>query len=403
MVGLMFSSPDILILFPGHLEALTNRGGGREARLLRVALELSEDFNVTIVAPFFGEYRKTIKIQPRLTVDNLYFPASNAYPPKSQFTKLMQLLSLMFYSIEAVAKTIQFKRKGLRVVLVSDFTSGALPTFVAKVLRLKVLCYEGNITPWANPYVVPRKTGVVQAFLNAFTGVLAGVTSRLSEALVVNDGLIKTGLVRRGVAEDKIFVIRGVVDTESFKPLRIKSPESKEFLVGFNGRLTDEKGASFLLDLCTAALSALPQVRFVVLGDGPYKEKFAVLPNVRHVGQVAYSEICSRFSSVKAVITFQKTFGMGEVEALSCGKPLIASRVGEMSKLIVDGETGLLCDPNVDSYIQAIEMLLRDEALLVKLSENSRKEAIRSYSLDVGREKWQFAVRHVLENSAPYG
>lgn len=399
----MISSPDILILFPGHLEALTSRGGGRETRLLRVALELSKDFIVTIVAPFLGEYRKTIEIQTRLTVNNLYFPASNTYPPKSQFTKLMQLISLMFYSIEAVAKTIQFKRNGLKVVLVSDFTSGALPAVIAKVLRLKVLCYEGNITPWASPYSVPRKTGIVQALLSAFTRVLASVTGRLSGAIVVNDGLIKKGLVRSGINGNKIHVIRGVVDTEKFKPLQVRPSESKEFLVGFNGRLTEEKGVSFLLDLCNAALSALPQVRFVVLGDGPYREKLEVLPNVKRVGQVAHNKVCSNLSPVKVVVTFQKTFGMGEVEALACGKPLIASRIGEMAKLIADRKTGLLCDPNVDSYVQSIAMLSEDESLLAKLSANSRQEAIRSYGLKACREKWQFAVRHVLENSEQYG
>jgi glycosyltransferase involved in cell wall biosynthesis len=362
-----------------------------------VALELCKDFDAVIAAPFFGKYHKTVQIRPRLTVNDLYFPSSSEYPPKSQFTKLMQVFSLAFYSTEVVFKTIELKRKGLRILLVSDFVSGFVPAIVAKILNLRVVCYEGNITPWAEPSFTPKVNSFVQTLLSAFISTSAKITGRLSDAVVVNDGLIKNGMVNSGIKEGKIFVIRGMVDIEVFKPLEGELSKKDEFVVGFNGRLNKEKGADLLLDLCKTALDKLPQVHFIILGDGQFKDRLKVLPNVKHVGQVAHNELCSSLSPVKIVVTFQKTFGMGEVEALSCGKPLIASKVGEMPALIENEGIGLICEPNVSSYIEAIELLYKNELLIKKLSEGSRMYAIKRHDSSVICGQWKSMVNRILQ------
>lgn len=142
---------DICFVFPGYLEALTQRGGGREERLLQVAMGLSSHFNVVIIAPFFGKYRRIIKINPTLLINNLYFPSPKDYPAKNWFAKFMQLISISFYALEAVVRIIRFKVKGLKVIVLGDIVSGILPAIIAIFLHIKVVCYEGNITPWAEP------------------------------------------------------------------------------------------------------------------------------------------------------------------------------------------------------------------------------------------------------------
>jgi len=389
------ASPDVLIILPNVLEAFTERGGGREARLSQVALALSEDFTVVIVSPFFRRYCKSIKVQDRLTLNNLYFPAAKEYPPRSRFAKLFQSFSAMFYATEAVIKILQLKRRGLRMLLIVDFISGFIPILVAKILNLKILCYEGNTALWEEPNFSPKRP-FMRILLTTFVYMLVKVAGKISDAIVVNDGIIKGSMVKLGVKEDKIFVMRAMVDTEKFKPLRIEAEDEDEFTVGFIGRLVKEKGAHLLLELCKTALNELPQVRFIILGDGPFREALKVLPNVKFVKWVPQYEIPSKLSTVKVIVSFQKTFGKSEIEALSCGKPIIASRMGEMPALVKHGEVGLLCEPNVSSYIKTIRFLMENESLLKVLSEKSRMYAVKRFAQKTNYDRWRSLISRIL-------
>lgn len=355
-----------------------------------------------IVSPFFGTFKKEMKIYPKLIIENVFFPASKIYPPTSKFAKFMELVSLPFYSGQAVIKILLFKKNGSNLVLISDFVSGFLPTIVAKVLNLRIICYEGNLTPWVDPKLIPTNTSLPELFLNAFITILAKTTSNFYDAIVVNDGLIKNGLSKSGVPNSRIFVIRGMVDINKFKPSQLEKPYCGEFLIAFNGRLNEEKGGSFLLSLCKAAIDELPDAQFVVLGDGSYKQRLSELPNIRHIGQVEHQKICELLSSVDVVVSFQKTFGMGEIEALACGKPIIASKVGEMPTLLRDGDIGIVCEPDVSSYIEAIKILIKNDKLLKKLSNNARERAIRSFDSKIASNQWKLIVDAVMCGSVKH-
>ncbi|MEM2103441.1 MAG: glycosyltransferase family 4 protein [Candidatus Bathyarchaeia archaeon] len=389
------SFQDILIIFPGSLEFLTNRGGGREYMLSKLALKLSKDFTISIVAPFFGKYYKTIKIG-KITVRNIYYPAFKKYPPNSQFVKLMQLFSIMsFYTIGVVFEILRIKQERLKLVFISDPAIGAIPGLVAKILKLKILCYEGNVTPWAAP-VSPR-ISIHQRILDLFFLMLGKLTARMSDAIVVNDGLIKKGMVKQGIQENKIFVIRSLIDTQKFRPLRVETVGDEKFVVGYIGRLAEEKGAPLLLQLIKKSLKQLPEVSFIILGDGPLKERFQVLANVEHVGWIQHSRIPKKLNLVKVIVTFQRSFGVGELEALSCGKPIVASKIGEMTELIGKTKIGLLCEPNINAYIESIRILLKNEELLRKLSRKSRVYVLRNCSLESVCNQWKTVINYILQ------
>ncbi|MGB9831813.1 MAG: glycosyltransferase family 4 protein, partial [Fervidicoccus fontis] len=342
---------DILFVFPGYLEALTRRGGGREETLLEVATRLSNSFNVRIVSPFFGKYTKTIQLSSTLTINNLYFPTLKNYPySKNWFSNIVSSLSVfLFYEFLVIMKLIELKKKGLKIVVLSDIISGILPTIFAKLLKIKIVYYEGNLTPWIDYRILSRNTSLMKSIWHSFTIIVGCVIGEMADSIIVNDGLIKGGMIHHGISEDKICIIRGGVDTNKFKPMEAEPYPEAEFVAGFIGRLTDEKGAPALLDFCKIALYKLPQVKIIILGDGPYRRDFEILPNVKYVGWVDHNILYKWMRFIDVVLSFQRTFGRGEIEALACGKPVIAYRIGEMPKLIKNGENGLLCQPRIDS------------------------------------------------------
>ena len=391
----------VLFVFPGTLEALTKRGGGRESILLQVAMKLSSSFNVTIIAPFFGKYKKIIRLSSNFMIEYLYFPASKDYPSsKSKLSSIANPLSVfLFYQVLAVIKTIQLKKNALRIVVLGDMLSGIAVTMVAKLLNIKAVYYEGNLTPWIEPSISKgNDVNFVKEVWWAFNIVLGQIICRMADAIIVNDGLIKTGMIKYGVQETKIHIVRGGVDTEVFKPIELGISSQAEFTVGFIGRLTEEKGAPILLELCKNIADKIPQAKFMIFGDGPYKKYFENLPNIRHLGWVTTDRLPLCMSFVDVVLSFQKTFGKGEIEALSCGKPIIAYRIGEMPKLIKEGETGILCQPEVRFLIKAISKLMNDKAFIKRLSENARLEAINKYDWKIIGQKWESIIKRLLTN-----
>jgi glycosyltransferase involved in cell wall biosynthesis len=394
---------NILFVFPGILEALTKRGGGREEVLLQVARKLSNSFNVTIIAPFFGKYKKVIRLSSNLMIEELYFPASKNYPwSKNKLSRIANPLSIfLFYQVMVVIKIIQLKKNALRIVVLSDMLSGIIVAIAAKLLNMKVVYYEGNLTPWIEPRISnENKVNFVKQVWWAFTIIIGRMICRIADAIIVNDELIKSGMIKYGLKNTKIHIVRGGVDTSFFKPIESRVFQQTEFTVGFIGRLTEEKGSPILLKLCKAALNKLPQVKFMIFGDGPYKKYFEPLPNVKYIGWVDHDTLPKWLSSVNAILSFQKTFGKGEMEALSCGKPIIAFKIGEMSILIKDKENGLLCTPCTDSLIEAISKLMNNEALLKKLSKNARREAITRYDWKIVGRLWKNIIEYVLKSEA---
>jgi glycosyltransferase involved in cell wall biosynthesis len=137
----------------------------------------------------------------------------------------------------------------------------------------------------------------------------------------------------------------------------------------FVGRLSREKG---ILELVRAA-DGLP---LVVAGDGPLRDQ---VPGARgFVPHHALAPLYER-AAVVAVPSHREGFGVACAEAMANGRPVVASAVGGLLDLVVDGETGLLVPPrDVPALRGALERLLADRKLRRRLGEAGR-ERIREH------------------------
>ena len=151
-------------------------------------------------------------------------------------------------------------------------------------------------------------------------------------------------------------------------PAHVGAPaEPPEVL--FVGRLSPEKG---ILEL----LQAAEGMKLVVAGDGPLRER---VPEA--LGFVPHHELGPLYerAAVVAVPSHREGFGVACAEAMAHGRPVVASAVGGLLDLVVDGETGLLVPPgDVAALRAALESLLGDEALRRRLGEAAR-ERVRTH------------------------
>jgi glycosyltransferase involved in cell wall biosynthesis len=134
----------------------------------------------------------------------------------------------------------------------------------------------------------------------------------------------------------------------------------------FAGRLSREKG---ILELVQAAAG----MNLVVAGDGPLRDR---VPSAR--GFVPHHELGVLYerAAVVACPSHREGFGVACAEAMAHGKPVVASSVGGLRDLVVDGETGLVVPArDVGALRQALQRLLDDPDLRRKLGAAARQRA----------------------------
>jgi glycosyltransferase involved in cell wall biosynthesis len=153
-------------------------------------------------------------------------------------------------------------------------------------------------------------------------------------------------------------------------PERVGEPAAPPEVL-FVGRLSPEKG---ILELVQAAEG----MTLVVAGDGPLRDR---VPGA--LGFVPHHELAPLYerAAVVAVPSRREGFGVACAEAMAHGRAVVASAVGGLLDLVVDGETGLLVPPrDVPALRAALERLLADEELRGRLGESGRERVREHFS-----------------------
>ena len=139
------------------------------------------------------------------------------------------------------------------------------------------------------------------------------------------------------------------------------------------GRLSEEKG---VLELVAATVG----MRLVVAGDGPLRER---VPGA--LGFVPHHELSPLYAraAVVACPSRREGFGVACAEAMAHGRPVVASAVGGLLDLVVDGETGLLVPPgDADALRAGLARVLDDAQLRRSMGAAARKRAEEKLSWD---------------------
>ncbi|HXN77300.1 MAG TPA: glycogen synthase [Candidatus Dormibacteraeota bacterium] len=221
--------------------------------------------------------------------------------------------------------------------------------------------------------------------------------------------------VSRGVREDvlncypalnpdRVHVIHNGIDPEIYRPQ--PSPEtltrfgidpSRPFVL-FNGRITRQKGLPLLL---AAALKLDPQYQLVIVASSPDTPEIAAEVSAL-AGRVSaergnliwIDHFISRedlihlhsHASVFVCPSIYEPFGLVILEAMACETPVVASRVGGIPEIVVDGETGYLVDldpADLDAFTTAladrIQELLRDTTLAAKMGTAGRERVVQHF------------------------
>lgn len=202
---------------------------------------------------------------------------------------------------------------------------------------------------------------------------------------IVYSQAMRQELADRGTVLPPLAVVPNGVDSTRFRPLPPRHDDAAVVL--FVGRLVAQKGVDILLRAFAAVLTRLPQARLVVAGDGDqalYLQRLArylgVMSRVEFVGWQSGEDLvrCYGRADVVAMPSRYEPFGLVALEAMSCGRPVVATRTGGLAEVIDDGRTGILV-PAGDHlrFAQALVRLLTDDQAREKAGLAAREEALR--------------------------
>jgi glycosyltransferase involved in cell wall biosynthesis len=186
----------------------------------------------------------------------------------------------------------------------------------------------------------------------------------------------------------------------------------------FVGRLVERKGVHVLLD-ALALLPEEPPIRLEVVGDGPEREalehrarSLGVAERVHFHGFVSQEELERQLADCDALVLPAVVDAKGDVEglgvvlleAMSFGKPVIASASGGIPDIVRPSENGLLVPPgDAKALAAAIECLAREPALVRRLGATARRDVRANFSWDSILDRLDAVYRRVTDRSSHGG
>jgi glycosyltransferase involved in cell wall biosynthesis len=223
-------------------------------------------------------------------------------------------------------------------------------------------------------------------------GVVDRLALRKFARVVAVSEEVKGRLLKAGVGAEVISLIRNGIELQPFEDavpaLRRDFALDDTLIVGLIGRLSWEKGVDIFLRAVARVLVEFPRARFVVVGEGPDKDKLEQLVDELKIRESVSmlgrrDDMPSVYASLDVMVSASRQEGlpMAILEGMASSLPLVATGVGEVPTVILDGRTGVLVraeDP--DSLATKIVDLLRDRAMRERLGAAARRRVEEEYS-----------------------
>lgn len=231
------------------------------------------------------------------------------------------------------------------------------------------------------------------------------------EAVTAGTGFMKDVVVGLGFPARDVTVWPQGVDTERFVPRSDRSG-SRGFHVLSVARLVDFKGIDIALRAVAKARPHIDGLRYTIIGDGERRialeslaEELSIADITDFRGAQPHDEVEASFADADVFVLTGRVDAEGQkegqgvapLEASASGLPVIASRAGGLSEVVIDGETGVLVDPeDVDAAADALVALAGDPSRRAALGSAGRAHVQAAFSRDHSIDVIERVYRDVI-------
>ena len=269
-----------------------------------------------------------------------------------------------------------------------------LPVVTAKLMNKKVIfALAASLTKSV------KLTGCT------FTNVLVyseAINFKLSNCIILHSpNLIKEWSLEK--YRNKISIAHEYfLDFDKFK-IKKKFNE-RDNLVGYIGRLSEEKGVFNFVKAIPEILGERGEIKFLMGGDGQLRdkiEKYLEMENlnnkVKLAGWIPHNELPDYLNELKLLVipSYTESGPIIALEAMACGTPILASRVGHVLNMIENGETGFIMENNSPEFIAENIKRALAYSSLDKIVKNARELVEGEFTYETAVERYRVILEQV--------
>lgn len=364
----------IVIIAPEQIPVPPILGGSVEITILAIAKELSKWHSVSIISRAHPRYPKYS------VIDGVHIYRVPTGSPAKYLTHVKKILKKRRFDVLQIDNRPEFVRP-----IKSMFP------------KATVSLYLHSLTFVNFPHTSGAET-------------LAGL--RKADLIITNSSSLESRLTDRFPSMSrKIRVAWLGVDTSRFSPVQ-KTSHPRAFTLLFAGRLIPRKGVPILLQAVKLVNKQVAQpVKVMIAGGTPTSKyarqlqwlsrKFGV--HAEFLGTIPHCRIHRVFRKADLFICpsqKHESFGLVNVEAMSSGLPVVASKNGGIKEVIQHGRSGLLINQykNPQAFADAICSLIMNKPLYLKMKQEARQIALEKFSWRATAER----LNHIYESEKAF-
>lgn len=252
---------------------------------------------------------------------------------------------------------------------------------------------------WTSENMKMRMYHCLEKILVSFATKVVAVSDSISRRLVFVSG-DKIRVIPNAVDPAEVEIgksVRNVRDSLDIPP--------RALLAGVVGRFSPEKGQTYFLRALALARERLPHLIGILVGDGSDRQTLeAEVANLGLSGAIHFTghvtNVAEYYRAMDLVVMPSLSEGMPNValEAMLFGKALVATRVGGIPEVVLDGVTGLIVEPrNSDQLASAMCSLLESPALLESHGRAGHQRVLDEFSPALRTRRILDLYQEVLE------
>ena len=217
-----------------------------------------------------------------------------------------------------------------------------------------------------------------------------------ADRIVVVSRVLRDELIADGVRPERIVVNPNGVDPRIFRSdlggahVRRRLGLESSVVVGFSGTFGAWHGIPTLAQALPLVLAARPSVRWLIMGDGPLRPLLHEAAGLIQVGMLSHADMPAHLAACDILVSpHGRQADGGEFfgsptklyEYMAAGRPIVASRVGQIAEVLEHERSALLVEPDdAQGLADAVVRLVDDGCLRARLATGAREAAERKHT-----------------------
>jgi len=279
----------------------------------------------------------------------------------------------VFWNIKStISMMMLIRREKIDIVHVHGQEAGILVRVLARLARAQVIIYT------------PQCTNIRNVRWFWLYRSLEKVLSFITDMIISVNEIDRTKLIQWGIHSSKVITIKNGIDPNSFnEPINVGKVKHDHGLdenlplVMQVGRLSDQKNPLAFVEGASIVVREHPDVIFVLVGDGPLKEK--VVDYIQDLGMgnqvhcLGWQDNANKLIAIADIITLTSRWeGLPYVllEAMAWSRPVVTTAVNGCPEIVKHGITGYLVPENdTDSWARYVIKLLENPGQSVEMGQ----------------------------------